>query len=46
MSVQKSWGELQKMARASKITMDGRPAVLEFITREEPVLSRFFTPTY
>jgi len=26
--------------------MDGRPAVLEFITREEPVLSRFFTPTY
>jgi hypothetical protein len=26
--------------------MEGRPAVLEFITREEPVLSRFFTPTY
>jgi acetolactate synthase-1/2/3 large subunit len=34
------------IARASTITMDGRPAVLEFITREEPVLSRFFTPTY
>ena len=34
------------IARASAITMDGRPAVLEFITREEPVLSRFFTPTY
>jgi acetolactate synthase-1/2/3 large subunit len=34
------------IARASAITMEGRPAVLEFITREEPVLSRFFTPTY
>jgi thiamine pyrophosphate-dependent acetolactate synthase large subunit-like protein len=34
------------IARASKVTMEGRPAVLEFITREEPVLSRFFTPTY
>jgi acetolactate synthase I/II/III large subunit len=34
------------IARASAITMEGRPVVLEFITREEPVLSRFFTPTY
>ena len=34
------------IARASAITMNGRPAVLEFITREEPVLSRVFTPTY
>ncbi len=34
------------IARASAITMAGRPAVLEFITREEPLLSRFFTPRY
>ena len=34
------------IARASAITMEARPVVLEFITREEPLLSRFFTPTY
>jgi len=34
------------IARAAKITMDGRPAVLEFITRPEPEVPRFFTPTY
>ena len=34
------------IARASALTMGGRPAVLEFITREEPELSRYFTPAY
>jgi len=34
------------IARAAKITMEGRPAVLEFITRAEPEVPRFFTPTY
>jgi thiamine pyrophosphate-dependent acetolactate synthase large subunit-like protein len=34
------------IARAATITMAGKPAVLEFITRPEPELSRFFTPTY
>jgi len=29
------------LERASKVTMDGRPALLEVITRQEPVLSRF-----
>ena len=32
--------------RAARATMDGMPAVLEFVTREEPVLSRYFTPTF
>lgn len=34
------------IARAGAITMTGRPAVLEFMTREELTLSRYFTPTY
>lgn len=34
------------IARAAKITMDGTPVVLEFITRPEPEVPRFFTPTY
>jgi thiamine pyrophosphate-dependent acetolactate synthase large subunit-like protein len=34
------------IARAAAITMAGRPAVLEFITRPEPEVPRFFTPTY
>lgn len=34
------------ITRAAKITMAGRPAVLEFITRPEPEVPRFFTPTY
>ena len=34
------------IARAAKITMDGRPAVLEFITRADPEVPRYFTPTY
>ena len=34
------------IARAAKITMAGRPAVLEFITRPEPEVPRYFTPTY
>jgi acetolactate synthase I/II/III large subunit len=34
------------VARAAAITLSGKPAVLEFITRAEPELSRFFTPTY
>jgi thiamine pyrophosphate-dependent acetolactate synthase large subunit-like protein len=29
------------LERASAITMDGRPALLEIMTRQEPVLSRF-----
>ena len=29
------------LERASKVTMDGRPALLEVMTRQEPVLSRF-----
>jgi len=29
------------LERASKITIDGRPALLEIMTRQEPVLSRF-----
>ncbi len=32
--------------RAARVTMGGQPAVLEFVTREEPVLSRYFTPTF
>ena len=32
--------------RAAGITMQGRPAVLEFITRPDPEVPRFFTPTY
>jgi acetolactate synthase-1/2/3 large subunit len=32
--------------RAERVTRDGQPAVLEFITREEPMLSRYFTPAY
>lgn len=34
------------IVRGIAATERGRPAVLEFITREEPVLSRFFTPTF
>jgi acetolactate synthase-1/2/3 large subunit len=34
------------IARGAKITMAGRPAVLEFITRPEPEVPRYFTPTY
>ena len=34
------------IARAAKITMDGRPVVLEFITRADPEVPRYFTPTY
>jgi len=34
------------IARAAKITMDGRPVVLEFITRPDPEVPRYFTPTY
>lgn len=34
------------IARASEVTVQGRPAVLELITREEPVLSSYFTPAY
>lgn len=34
------------IARAAAITVTGRPAVLEFMTREELTLSRYFTPTY
>ena len=29
------------LERASQITMDGRPALLEIMTRHEPALSRF-----
>jgi acetolactate synthase-1/2/3 large subunit len=29
------------LKRAGKVTMDGRPALLEVITRQEPVISRF-----
>ncbi|HYK98158.1 MAG TPA: thiamine pyrophosphate-requiring protein [Candidatus Acidoferrales bacterium] len=32
--------------RAAKITRDGRPAVLEFVTRADPEVPRYFTPTY
>jgi thiamine pyrophosphate-dependent acetolactate synthase large subunit-like protein len=34
------------IARAAQITMAGRPAVLEFITRADPEVPRYFTPTY
>ena len=34
------------IVRAAKITTEGRPAVLEFITRAEPEVPRYFTPTY
>ena len=34
------------IARAAKITMGGKPAVLEFITRADPEVPRYFTPTY
>ena len=34
------------IARAAKVTMEGRPAVLEFITRPDPEVPRYFTPTY
>jgi len=34
------------IARAAKVTMSGTPAVLEFITRAEPEVPRYFTPTY
>jgi thiamine pyrophosphate-dependent acetolactate synthase large subunit-like protein len=34
------------IARAAAITMAGRPAVLEFITRADPEVPRYFTPTY
>lgn len=34
------------IARAAKITMDGRPALLEFVTRPDPEVPRYFTPTY
>lgn len=36
----------EAIARAADITLRGRPAVLEFITRPEPEVPRFFTPTY
>jgi acetolactate synthase-1/2/3 large subunit len=32
--------------RAAAITMMGKPAVLEFITRPDPEVPRFFAPTY
>ena len=34
------------IVRAAKITTEGRPAVLEFITRAEPEVPRYFTPSY
>ena len=34
------------ISRGAKITMGGTPAVIEFVTRAEPELSRYFTPTY
>jgi thiamine pyrophosphate-dependent acetolactate synthase large subunit-like protein len=34
------------IARAAKVTMGGCPAVLEFVTRAEPEVPRYFTPTY
>ena len=34
------------ITRAAKITMDGKPVVLEFITRPDPEVPRYFTPTY
>jgi thiamine pyrophosphate-dependent acetolactate synthase large subunit-like protein len=34
------------IARAAKITMDRTPAVLEFVTRPDPEVPRYFTPTY
>ena len=34
------------ITRAAKITMEGRPVVLEFVTRADPEVPRYFTPTY
>ena len=34
------------IARGAKITMEGRPVVLEFVTRADPEVPRYFTPTY
>jgi acetolactate synthase-1/2/3 large subunit len=34
------------ITRAAKMTMDGTPVVLEFITRPDPEVPRYFTPTY
>jgi len=34
------------ITRAAKMTMDGRPVILEFITRADPEVPRYFTPTY
>ncbi|HUG56055.1 MAG TPA: hypothetical protein VMJ92_03180, partial [Candidatus Limnocylindrales bacterium] len=40
-------GEIaQAIERAARITMEGRPAVLEFITREDTEKSTYFKPVF
>jgi len=34
------------IARAAKMTLDGKPVVLEFITRPDPEVPRYFAPSY
>lgn len=34
------------IARGARVTMEGKPVVLEFITREDTEMSRYFTPTF